>query len=165
MAEADPSFHTVFTYRGKIGAAIAIFLPHMQGQEVPKTVVHCVQGSAQFKELYAIVLALKTIQGPFSLFTNSLYLANLLPNLPCSHIKPDDNPITPLMIQTRNFLKSRTKPIFLQHLQGHQHLPGILSQGNAIVDSLASSSQCYLTQDEAISFHDLTHVNWRGLQH
>lgn len=69
------------------------------------------------------------------------------------------------MIQTRNFLKSRTKPIFLQHLQGHQHLPGILSQGNAIADSLASSSQCYLTQDEAISFHDLIHVNWRGLQH
>ena len=76
----------------------------MQGDETPKTLWHDVQGSAQLKELYAIVLALSEIQEHFNLFIDSLYAANLLPNFPWSYTKLDDNPITP-------FYASGKKPV------------------------------------------------------
>lgn len=107
-----------------------------------KSVSHKVEGSAQFKELFAVVLALDNIQESFNLFVDSIYVFNLLPNLVEAHIKLDSNPISPLMIQARSLLKPRTNPIFLQHLRIHQNLPGFLSEGNNLADKLASMPQC-----------------------
>ena len=165
ITQADPSFHTAFTDGGKVGASVVIFPPHSDTDRTPtpqKSLIHLVQGSAQFKELYAVVLALSTIKGPLNLFSDSLYVVNLLPNLIDAHIKLDSNPITPLMIQTRTLLKQRTSQIYVQHLRGHQGLPGFLSQGNSLADQLASTPQCY-SVEEAAHFHKLTHTNWRGL--
>lgn len=167
VPRADPSYHTAFTDGGKIGASAVIFPPHPsnKGSLTPQeSLTHEVQGSAQFKELYAVVLALSRVEGPLNLFSDSLYVVNLLPNLIDAHIRLDSNPITPLMIQTRTLLKQRTNPIYVQHLRGHQGLPGFLSQGNSLADRLASTPQCY-SVEEATHFHRLTHANWRGLHH
>lgn len=109
------------------------------------------EGSAQFKELFAVVMALDSISESFNLFTDRLYVVNLLPNL----IKVDSNLISPLMIQAHSLLKQRLNPIYLQHIRGHQNLPEFLSKGNQLTDHLASMPQCN-TVTEATDFHLLT---------
>lgn len=88
-----------------------------QGEEpVPiKSVSQKVKGSAQFKELFAVVMALDAMQESLNLFSDRLYVVNLLPNLVKACIRLDSNPISPLMIQAQLLLKQRT--IFLQHLR------------------------------------------------
>lgn len=87
-------------------------------------------------------MTLDSITEPFNLFSDSVYVVNLLPNLVGAHIKLDSNPMSPLMIQAQLFLKQIINPIFLQHLQGHRNLPGFLSRANQQADDLASLSQC-----------------------
>lgn len=65
-----------------------------------QTKVHCqeIEGSAQFKELFVVVMALHMISESFNLFSDSLYVVNLLLNLVEAHIRLDSNSITTLMI-------------------------------------------------------------------
>lgn len=130
LTEADSSFPSVFTDGGKRGASMVMFPPGTSECPLAVTLFHEVQRSAQIKELYAVVLALSEIQGPLNLFSDSIYIVNLLPNLVGAHIRLDDNPITPLMIQARNLLKQRLVPLFVQHLMGHQDFPSFLSRGH-----------------------------------
>lgn len=41
------------------------------------SISHEVEGFAQFKELFAVVMALDFIPKPFNLFSDSLYIVNL----------------------------------------------------------------------------------------
>lgn len=111
----------------------------------------------------AIVLALKKVLECMNLFSDSLYAVNLLPDLVWSHIQLDNNSITPLMIQVHSLLKERKNPISIHHLRRHQNLPGLLAQGNALADQLASGNARVLTLQQSQNFHNLTHNNWRGL--
>ena len=129
-----------------------------------KSISHEVEGSAQFKALFAIITALSSIPELFSLFSDSLYVVNLLPNLVEARIKLVSNPMSPLMIQAHLLLKQRINHIFLQYLRGHQNLPGFLSRGNQMADYLASMPHCNPAM-EATHFHLLSHVNWRALKH
>jgi hypothetical protein len=54
-----------------------------------------IEGSAQFKELFAVDMALDMISESFNLFFDSLYVVNLLPNSVEAHIRHDSNPIPP----------------------------------------------------------------------
>lgn len=137
LSAPDPKAPTIFTDGGKLGASMVIFPP--KKTEPSHTLSQEIQGSAQFKELFTVALALQTVPDTFNLFSDSLYVINLLPNLPGSHIKLDANPITPLMIQVRGLLLQRTSPLYIQHLRGHQTIPSLLSKGNALADQLASS--------------------------
>ena len=87
----------------------------------------------------AVVLALSKVSKPINLFSDSLYVVNLLPSLLGSYVQLDENPITPLMIQVCTLLRGRQDLIYLQHLRGHQGLPGFLAQGNAEADKMASA--------------------------
>ncbi|XP_008584527.1 PREDICTED: LOW QUALITY PROTEIN: olfactory receptor 10A2-like [Galeopterus variegatus] len=71
----------------------------MEKWVAPATHFHPYDGSAQYKELLAILLALQKEPDPINLFTDSLYAANLLPGLPGAHIRLDCNPISSLMTQ------------------------------------------------------------------
>ena len=117
-----------------------------------KPIFHEVEGSAQFKELFAIFMALDFIPEPFNLFSDSLYVVNLLPNLVEAHIKLDSKPIFPHMIQALILLKQRINPIFLQYFRSHQNEIGFLSRGNQLAEHLASMPHCY-TVMETTHFH------------
>ena len=62
-----------------------------------KSVFHEEEESAQFKELFVVIMALDSTPEPFGLFPDSLYVVSLLPNLVEAHVELDTNPISPLM--------------------------------------------------------------------
>ena len=155
-----------FSDGGKNGAAAVVFQPPQLSQQPDERIREyfgpC-EGSAQFKELFAVVMVLTKVPEPMNLFSDSLYVVNLLPGLLNSHIRLDNNPITPLMIQVRTLLLERVNPIYVHHLRGHQHLPGLLSMGNSLADRAASLTIQACNLQDAYDLHDLTHINWRGL--
>ena len=77
-----PNALNVFTDGGKSGAAVVVFRPPQQSQQanqhIQKYFEPC-EGSAQFKELFAVVMALTNVPEPINLFSDSLYVVNLLP--------------------------------------------------------------------------------------
>ena len=93
-----PDALNAFTDGGKNGAAAVMFQPPQQSQppdqHIRKYFGPC-EGFAQFKELFAVVMALTKVPEAMNLFSDSLYVVNLLPGLLNSHIRLDDNPITP----------------------------------------------------------------------
>ena len=56
------------------------------------------------------------------------------------YIRLDANPISALMIQLGSLLEGRQNPTYIQHFRGHQNLPGLISQGNAAADAVASAA-------------------------
>lgn len=69
----------MFTNGGHLGSFLVIF-PPLLWEEDPISIMsisHEVEGFAQFKELFAVVMALDFIPEPFNLFSDSLYIVNL----------------------------------------------------------------------------------------
>ena len=128
--------YNVFTDGGWLRAAVVVY---PENNKEPQRYVYACEGSAQFKELMAIALALSKVSKPMNLFSDSLYVGTLLPGLLGFYIQLDGNPITPLMIQICTFLRERQNPIYLQHRRGHRGLPGILAQGNMEADKIDSA--------------------------
>ena len=109
-----PDALNVFTDGGKHGATV-VFQPPQQSQQpdqhIRKYFGPC-EGSAQFEELFAVVMVLTKAPEPMNPFPDSLYVVNLLPGLLNSHIGLANNLITPLMIQARTLLLERVNPIY-----------------------------------------------------
>lgn len=162
-----PQAFTVCTDGRKNGAAFVVF-PAM-GTKTKITKIPPCEGSAQYKEMMAVYIVLQEVPEPCNLYSDSSYVVNLLPLLPYAYITLDANPISALMIQLGSLLESRKKTIYIQHLRGHQNLPGLISQGNVAVDAAASGACLIevssLPIQNATQMHDLTHVNWRGLKY
>lgn len=162
LFSSKPILHAphVFTDGGQAGSAYAAF----EGQqETPsRQRFQPCQGSAQYKEMLDVIMVLQEIQGPFNLYSDSLYMVNLLPHVPQAHIRLDGNPISTLMVTLKGLLEGQGAPIHVQHLRGHSKLPGFLSVRNNWADRIATSPQA-LNLQEATQLHDLTHINWRGL--
>ena len=131
--------------------------PILQFKELPSH-------SPQYKELYAIYLALKEVKGPLNLFSDSVYAVNLLPWLSRSFIKLDANPLSPLLIQVSTLLQERDAPIYIQHVWLHSPLPGPISQRNTLADQTASREIFMASTEQADQFHSCTHTNIKGLQ-
>ena len=153
-----PDALNAFTDGGKHGAAAVVFQPPQQSQQpdqhIRKYFGPC-EGSAQFKELFAVVMVLTKVPEPMNLFSDSLYVVNLLPGLLNSHIWLDNNPITLLMIQAHTLLLEQVKPIYVHHLRGHQNLPGLLSMGKSLADRAASLTIQACNLQDAYELHDL----------
>lgn len=99
----------VFTDDGHAGSANAAFkggsdTPVQQGSRPCK-------GSAQYKEMLAVVLVMQDIPGPLNLYTDSLYMANLMPHSPGAHICLDAHPISLLMVALQGLLQALIHPI------------------------------------------------------
>ena len=68
-----------------------------------------------------------------NLFSDTLYVANLLPSLPEAHIRLDSNPISPLMqaptLLAQRPKKKKKRPLHHYPRRGHQNLTGFLLKG------------------------------------
>lgn len=78
---------------GREGATAEVFLSN----PVYLTYFEPCQGSAQYKELFVVVLAelLSKVEESFNLFSNSLNVVNLLPELAQEYTRSEYNPIIP----------------------------------------------------------------------
>ena len=65
----------------------------------PKMQRLCItEGSAQYKKMLSIILAIQDLHEHLDLYLDSLYMTNLMPHLPGAHVYLDANPMSPLMI-------------------------------------------------------------------
>jgi hypothetical protein len=96
---------SIFTDGGKRGAAAVIYYFPEDRPPYPP-IQRTTQSLPQNKELYAIYLALKEVKGPLNLFSDSVYVVNLLPWLSRSFIKLDANPLSSLLIQVSTLPQS-----------------------------------------------------------
>lgn len=113
--------------------------------------------SPQYKELYAIYLALKEVKGPLNLFSDSVHAVNLLLWLSRSFIKLDANPLFPLLIQVSTLLQERDFPIYIQYVWLQSSLPGPISEGNTLADQTPSTGTFMASTEQADQFHSHTH--------
>lgn len=57
--------------------------------------------------------------------------------------------------QLQQVVRNRQRPYFFTHIHEHTKLPGPMTHGNSLADSLAGNVQV----TEAMQFHSLTHTN------
>ena len=93
--------------------------------------------SAQLVELAAIVRVFELLpETPFNLYTDSAYVAASVPLLETvPYIRPSTN-ASPLFTKLQKCILARNFPFFffVGHIRAHSGLPGLLSEGNNVVD-------------------------------
>ena len=93
--------------------------------------------SAQLVELAAIVRVFELLpETPFNLYTDSAYVAASVPLLETvPYIRPSTN-ASPLFAKLQKCILARNFPFFffVGHIRAHSGLPGLLSEGNNVVD-------------------------------
>ena len=92
--------------------------------------------SAQLVELAAIVRVFELLpETPFNLYTDSAYVAASVPLLETvPYIRPSTN-VSPLFAKLQKCILARNFPFFfVGHIHAHSGLPGLLSEGNNVVD-------------------------------
>lgn len=93
--------------------------------------------SAQLVELAAIVRVFELLpETPFNLYTDSAYVAASVPLLETvPYIRPSTN-ASPLFTKLQKCILAHNFPFFffVGHIRAHSGLPGLLSEGNDVVD-------------------------------
>ncbi|RMC08192.1 hypothetical protein DUI87_14432 [Hirundo rustica rustica] len=157
---------TVFTDgSGKTGKAIVTW---QDGSEWQVLESH-EDGSAQLVELRAAVMAFeKFSQEPFSLITDSAYVADIAQRLSCSVLKEVSNPaLFDLLKALWCAIQARVHPYYVLHVRSHTNLPGFVAEGNARADKLANPSWVAPQPDvlaQAKTSHGFFHHNVHTLQ-
>ena len=96
----------IFTNGGKMGAVTVIcYFPEYESLSSDSK--SCPITLPQYKELYAIYLALKEVKGSLNLFSDSIYAVNLLPWLSRYFIKLYANPLSPLLLQVSTLIQGK----------------------------------------------------------
>lgn len=63
------------------------------------------QDFAHYKEMLAVKMELQDISEPCSIFSDSLYVVNILTHIPQAHIPLDNNPISPIIVALQALLE------------------------------------------------------------
>lgn len=78
-------------------------------------------------------------QEPFSLVTDSTYVADITQQLSYSVLKAVNNPALFHLLKTLwCAIQARVHPYYVLHVRGHTNLPEFLAEGNMRVDKLAN---------------------------
>lgn len=127
--------------------------------------------SVQVLELEAIALALRLFQDqPINLVTDSAYAEGVLNRLDHAILGHVGNRnIEDLFINIIALLDHRRYPVWCTHIKSHTTLPGIFTEGNAIIDKAVSEkvvapAQHGLPTMNATMSHQFFHQSARALQ-
>ncbi|CAD7666490.1 unnamed protein product [Nyctereutes procyonoides] len=123
--------------------------------------------SVQRAELYAVIKTLEIYQEPFNLYSDSQYVARILPILADSFINSNDEELSCLFHKIQQLLLKRVSPIFVSHIRAHSGLPGPLSSGNDLADRYTHLYSVIANKDSvgmAMKSHSLFHQNARSLR-
>lgn len=145
----------IFTDGSSNGKAVTIINSHPTVQWTQET-------SAQRAELEAVLLAFKSVNQPFNLYTDSLYIVKLFPAIETATLS-NSSTIAQRLLELQMLIHNRTSPFFIGHIRGHTNLPGPLSEGNALADQLTKNLVFTAIQD-ATDSHKQHHQNAAALQ-
>lgn len=101
---------------------------------------------------YSVYITLKEEDGPFNLFSDSMYVVNLLPWLATSFAWLDEN-LSSLLMRISSLVQWRTSPLFVQHVQSYTPSPpGPVSEGNSLSEQVASMGVFIVTLEQSKEF-------------
>ena len=121
--------------------------------------------SVQRAELKAVQLALQMFPEPCNLFTDSHYVARAVPALPRTYILTNDEELYHLFSSIQQILQARQVPIFISHIWAHTNLPGPLSEGNHIADTITHTYITHANNNQlATQGHASFHQNASALR-
>ena len=101
------------------------------------------------------------MNSPFSLYTDSAYIAHSVPILETvPFIKPSTN-AAPFFAQLQGLIVARRHPFYIGHLRAHSDIPGPLSKGNSCADAATHLAFPILlcSVEQAKKGHALHHLN------
>ncbi|NXU09021.1 PO113 protein, partial [Pardalotus punctatus] len=120
-------------------------------------------GSPQVAELAAVVRALERFPEPFSLVTDSAYVAGVIMRAENALLKEVSNQkIYELLSRLVRLISHREQPFYVMHVKSHTELPGIIAEGNQKADALASPAELPklpLVFEQAKISHAMFHQN------
>ncbi|CAD7673218.1 unnamed protein product [Nyctereutes procyonoides] len=110
--------------------------------------------SVQRAELYAVMKTLEIFQEPFNLYSDSQYVARILPILADSFINSNDEELSCLFHKIQQLLLKRVSPIFVSHIRARSD----------ILIYILSLLIRILSVGMAMKSHSLFHQNARSLR-
>lgn len=129
--------------------------------EVNQQVIQTNWTSAQRAELVAVLTALREHHEPLNIVSDSAYVVHTVQNIETALLSYNPNPSLQFLFdQLQQIVRNRQHPFFITHIRTHTPLPGPLTRGNALADSLVAN----VLVTEATKFHSLTHINAAGLR-
>lgn len=131
--EPIPQGATVFTDSSSNSKAAVV---SNKGQQLICT--NCT--SAQKDELVAVLTALKNFSGPLSIVSDSAYVVHSVENIETASLSHNTNlSLQILFTQLQQVVRNRQHPFLITHICAHTSLPGPMTHGNVLADSLVGS--------------------------
>lgn len=78
LSKPDPNSPMVFIDGGRLGSSVVVYSPFGKNDE-PRPIsseVYEIEGSAQFKELFTVIMPLDSTPGMFNLLSGHLYVVH-----------------------------------------------------------------------------------------
>ena len=154
-----PHAKNIFTDGSKTGCGVYL----VEGQ--PPVQYQFQAGLPQITELHIACKVFENCPFPFNFISDSAYVVNALSILEAAGPLKPTSPAFVLFLKLQTLIRSRSAPFFPMHIRAHTNLPGPLSEGNALVDSL--TRQVWIFQatavEHAVKFHSQFHVNSKTL--
>lgn len=157
-----PNARVVFTDGSSSGMAVVV-----SDKIVEKVFIS--SASPQQIELEALCLALDLFTEPLNIFTDSIYVANIIKNLETAPFIDPHSTVAFVLNKTQKLLWQRNNPVYVGHIQSHTGLPGPLSEGNSLADqhtrcALAAEDSSLSAISHAQQLHDKFHLNAQSLK-
>jgi transposase InsO family protein len=103
----------------------------MNNQQV---VIETLGLSAQLAELTALLNVFQSVNDAFSMFTDSLYVAQSIPLMETCCTFNFNTPSGSLFSQLQNIILAWKHPFYISHIRAHSGFPGPLAAGNDCID-------------------------------
>ncbi|RMC19534.1 hypothetical protein DUI87_03091 [Hirundo rustica rustica] len=157
---------TVFTDASGTSHKSVITWKNPQTQQWEKDIVK-VEGSPQVAELAAVVRALEKFPEPFSLVTDSAYVAGVVSRAEQAVLSEVSNAaLFNLLSKLVNLISHQEQQFYVMHIRSHTDLPVFIAEGNRRADALAAPVEMAPFPDifgQAKISHQLFHQNAPGL--
>lgn len=158
-----PGTLTLFTGgSGKTGKSVITWKDvHDQWQSSIKTI----SGSPQIVELTVVVRCFQLFKQAFSIVTDLADVAGIVMRLEGSYLKEVTNPhLFALLRELQYLLNHRNAHYFVVHVRSHTSLPGPITEGNRVTDSLMGAVHVPNLFQQARISHEFFHQSANALR-